>query len=494
MRAVGNQPAPSEGRRPRVLVVGTGFAGYHCLRRLEKLLPEDAAEIIAVNPSDYMLYVPLLPEVAAGILDPRQVAIPLRLRLKRTRFVLGTVAGIDAANQTCTVVDAANQLLNLDWDYLVLACGSVTRLLSIPGVAEHAKGFKSIAEGIYLRDHVLRQLELAEQSDDPDERAARTTFVVVGAGYTGTEVVTQGQLLTRDAMPHYPGLRDMQARWLLVDVADRVLPGLNERLSGPALRVLRRRGVDVRLQTSVSEVTPTCARLTDGSEIPTHTVVWCVGVHPEPLVRALDLPTTKGRLNVDEYLTVPGHERMYAMGDAAAVPDLARPGEITPMTAQHAQRQGKTAAHNLAAALGYGKRRAYRHRDLGFTVDLGGSQAVADPLHVPITGLLAKAVTRAYHLLALPWGRPRVLADWITEAIGPRRLVEFGLVPETGISLTEADRLPEIHGISGDGARAEGESDAASREPESGVASGGQAPTETASRETASHPAADRRG
>jgi NADH dehydrogenase len=262
-------------------------------------------------------------------------------------------------------------------------------------------------------------------------------------------VVAQGQLLTRDALPYYPGLANTGARWVLIDVADRVLPGLNERLSGPALRVLRRRGVEVRLKTSVSEVTPTCARLTDGSEIPTRTVVWCVGVRPDPLIGALELATTQGRLVVDEYLTVPEQERLYAIGDAAAVPDLTRPGQITPMTAQHAQRQGKVAATNLAAALGRGRgRRPYRHRDLGFTVDLGGAQGVADPLHVPLTGPVAKAITRAYHLLALPWGRPRVLADWITEAIGPRRLVEFGFVPEKGISLTEADGMPVIHGTS----------------------------------------------
>ena len=429
---------------PRVLVVGTGFAGFHCLRALERLLPDEAAELVAINPSDYMLYVPLLPEVAAGILDPRQVAVPLRQLLARTRFVLGTVARIDVAERTCTAVDAAGRVRRVPWDYLVLACGSVTRLLSVPGVAEYAKGFKSVAESIYLRDHVLRQMELADLTDDPAERAARSTFVVVGAGYTGIELAAQAQLLTHDALPHYPSLRDTGVRWVLIDVAPRVLPNLGKRLSGPALRVLRRRGMEVRLKTSVSEIMPTCARFTDGTEIPTCTVVWAVGVRPEPLVEALELPTSQGRLIVDAYLTVPGQHGMYAAGDAAAVPDLTKPGEITPMTAQHAQRQGRTVATNIAASLGHGQPHPYRHRDLGFTVDLGGFQAVADPLHVPLTGPLAKAITRGYHLLALPWGRLRVLADWMTEAVSQRRLVEFGLVPETGISLTEADRLPEV--------------------------------------------------
>lgn len=419
----------TDRRPPRVVVVGTGFAGYHCLRALERRLPE--AELVAINPADYMLYVPLLPEVAGGTLDPRHVAVPLRTKLPRTRTVLGTVTGMDLAGRTVTVVDVEGKRRDVDWDRLVIASGSVTRLLSIPGVAEHAMGFKSVAEGVYLRDHVLREIELAAQADDPAERAERTTFVVVGAGYTGTELAAQGKELTRQAK--------LDARWVLVDMADRVLPNLSERLSGPAHRILEKRGVEVRLGTSVSEVTDRCVRLTDGSQIPARTVVWCVGVRPDPLVEPLNLPTTKGRLDTDEFLTVPGHPDVFAAGDVAAVPDLTRPGEITSMTAQHAQRQGRVAAVNVAASLGVGERKRYKHRDLGFVVDLAGAQAVADPLHVPLRGWPAKVVTRGYHLLAMPANRLRVAFDWVADLLTRRQMVHFGLVPEGGISLAEAD-------------------------------------------------------
>jgi NADH dehydrogenase len=330
----------------------------------------------------------------------------------------------------------------LSWDRLVITSGSVTRLLSIPGVAEHAKGFKSIAEAVYLRDHVLRQLELAEQTDDPAERAARATFVVVGAGYTGTELVAQGQLLALDALRPGSGLTAKDVRWVLVDMAPRVLPGLSQRLSGPALRVLQERGVEVRLQTSVSEVTATCVRLTDGTEIPTRTVAWCVGVRPEPLVESAGLPAVKGRIAVDRTLKVA--ENVYAAGDIAAVPDATHPGEITPMTAQHAQRQGKVAGINVAASLGHGTTRRYKHRDLGFLVDLGGHQAVADPLHIPVSGVVAKAITRGYHLLALPGNRLRVMADWTIDLLTTRHLVQLGLVPEHGVNLADADRPPKF--------------------------------------------------
>lgn len=416
--------------RPRIVVLGAGFAGYHCLHRLERRLPADAAEIVAVAPADYMLYVPLLPEVTAGTLGPHRVAVPLRSQLPRTQLVLGTVASLDTNGRHCSVVNAEGHSHVLRYDRLVLTCGSVTRLLAVPGVAEHARGFKSVAEALYLRDHVLQQLELAEQCDDQDERAARLTFVVVGAGYSGTEVAAQGALLTRRALRGRPRLRGQQARWVLVDQAPRVLPGLDARLSEPTARVLRRRGVDIRLGQTVSEVSGDYVVMSDGAKLPSHTVVWCVGVRPDPLVESLGLPTSHGRLVVDETLAVPGHPDVFAAGDVAAVPDLTRPGAITAMTAQHAQRQGKLAADNVAASLGHGRRRAYRHHDLGFVVDLGGWQAVTNPLGVPLSGPIAKAITRGYHLYALPGGRIPVATEWIEGAVVRPPMMHFGLVPE----------------------------------------------------------------
>ncbi len=203
----------------------------------------------------------------------------------------------------------------------MLAPGSVSRTLPLPGVTEHAKGFKNIAEALYLRDHILGQMELADASNDPAQRRARCTFVVVGAGYTGTEMAAQGQLFTRAALRRHPRIRHDELRWLLVDGASGVLPGLGPRLGVPALRILRHRGLDVRLETTVEEITDRWVRLSDGTTVPTHTLVWCVGVTPGPLTRALGLDTVKGRIVVDEFLTVPGHPHVFAAGDAAAVPD-----------------------------------------------------------------------------------------------------------------------------------------------------------------------------
>jgi NADH dehydrogenase len=307
---------------------------------------------------------------------------------------------------------------------------------------------------------VTRQVELAAASDDPKTCAARCTFVVVGAGYTGTEVAAQGQLFTDALVRRQPLREGMRPRWLLLDVAPRVLPELDERLSRAADRVLRRRGVDVRTATSVEEATPSGVRLSDGEFVGTRTLAWCVGVRPDPLVEVLGKPLERGRLLVDPYLQVPGRPDVFACGDAAAVPDLERPGQYTPMTAQHAWRHGRVAGRNVAATLGIGSRRAYRHRDLGFTVDLGGAQAAANPLGIPLSGPLAGAVTRGYHLAAMPDNRVRVAADWLLDAVLPRQAVQLGLVRSWSVPLdTASPELARVAGSPGDfTSRPEGES------------------------------------
>jgi NADH:ubiquinone reductase (H+-translocating) len=424
--------------RPRIVVVGAGFAGYHCARRLARLA-RGAADITLLNPTDYFLYLPLLPEVAAAGLEARRITVSIPGTIGRgVRLALGKATHIDLDGRRVHYTDPEGGAGTLPYDRLVLAAGSVNKLLPIPGVAEHAHGFRGIFEALYLRDHVTRQVELADAADDRGERAARLTFVVVGAGYTGTEVAAHGALFTRDLVARHPRLADEPVRWLLLDVADRVLPELDQRLSRTADRVLRERDVDVRMGMSVREATHEGVHLTDGGFLPTRTLVWCVGVRPDPLVAGLGLATNKGRVVVDEYLAVPGRPEVLACGDAAAVPDLTRPGEITAMTAQHAERQGKLAAHNIAASYGKGRARAYKHHDLGFVVDLGGVQAAADPLGIPLGGPVAKAVTAGYHLLSMPGNRVRTAADWVLNAALPRQTVQLGLVRAAAVPLETA--------------------------------------------------------
>ena len=428
--------------RSRVVVVGAGFAGFQAARTLSRTL-RDKAEVVLLNPTDYFLYLPLLPQVAAGILEPRRVTVSLPGALPRVRQVLGQATGVDLAGRQVHYEGPEGGTGRLTYDRLVLAVGSVNKLLPVPGITEHAHGFRGLPEALYLRDHLTRQMELSASADSAEERTARRTFVVVGAGYTGTEVAAQGALFTRALADRQRiGHIGVRPRWILVDIADRVLPELDRRLSDTADRVLRERGVEVRTNTSVKEATATGALLDDGDDIATHTLVWCVGVRPDPLVSEVGLPSQRGRLVVDSRLTVPGHPEVFACGDAAAVPDVTRPGEYTPMTAQHASRQGRTAGHNVAASLGRGTPRAYSHHDLGFAVDLGGVKAAANPLGVALSGPLAGAVTRGYHLAAMPGNRVRVAADWVLDAVLPRQTVQLGLVRSGSVPLDTAS--PEL--------------------------------------------------
>jgi NADH:ubiquinone reductase (H+-translocating) len=402
----------------RVVVVGAGFAGFNAARELSRLVGS-TTEIMVINSTDYFLYLPLMPQVTGGLVEPAHIRVSLIDRLRKTRFVLGTVNHVDlrpnAKMVSWTGPEGASGQVH--YDRLILTAGSVNKLLPIPGVADYAVGFRSIAEATYLRDHIIRQLELAAVATDPAERAARCTFVVVGAGYTGTEVTAHGQLMTSRVARRLPGLAGQEIRWMLLDLAPRVLAELDPRLSKTAERVLRRRGVEVLTRESIAKAGDGYVELTTGDKFVTHSLIWCVGVRADPLMEGLDLPTNRGRLVVDEFMAVPGAPSVYACGDCAAVPDLTRPGQICGMTAQHAQRQGKLVAKNVAASLGKGTVQPYKHYDLGFLVDLGGVAGAANPLHIPVSGPPANVITRGYHLAAMSGNRMRVLTDWTLNGI-----------------------------------------------------------------------------
>jgi NADH:ubiquinone reductase (H+-translocating) len=427
--------------QPRIVIVGAGFAGYHAAKEMSRI-GRGRAEIVLVNPHDYFLYLPLLPEVAAGLLDPRDTTVSLAGTLTGVRLVLAEATGIDLAGRRIAYTDAEGREGAIDYHRLVLALGSVNKLLPVPGVAEHAHGFRGIPEALYLRDHLTRQMALADATDDPMERLERTTFVVVGAGYTGTEVAAHASIYTDILHARHPRLREFRPQWYLIDIADRVLPELDPRLSATARKVLASRRIEVLTGTSVKEAMASGVMLSDGRALPTRSLIWCVGVRPDPLIAALGLDTARGRLCVDMYLQVPGWPGVYACGDAAAVLDLTRPGQYTAMTAQHAVRQGRRVARNIAASYGEGTLTPYKHRDLGFVVDLGGRQAAANPLGVPLGGIVAKTVTRGYHLLSLPGNRIRAATEWLLDAVLPRQTVQLGLVRSPNVPL-DPDR-PEF--------------------------------------------------
>ncbi|GAA1445131.1 NAD(P)/FAD-dependent oxidoreductase [Nocardiopsis tropica] len=400
--------------RPRIVVVGAGFGGLHTLRHLERRIPTGAADIALVAPHDYMLYSPLLPQVASGLLTPQSVAMSVHRLTRETRLVPGHAVGVDTRGRVVLVRRPTGELAPLRYDRLVLAPGGLTRAFDIPGLTEHAYGAKTLAEAVLLRDHVLAQLELANDTRDPAEREERCRFVVVGGGYTGVETAASLMRLCQEAAKRYPELRSV-IRWHLVDIAPKVLPELGDRLGRKALDLLRSLGIEVKLKVSVREVSADKVVLTDGRALPCRTLIWTAGVSPSPLMETLDRPTQRGRLEVDADLRVPGVPEVFAIGDAAAVPNLARDGgAYCPPTAQYATRQAATAAENVVASLLGRPLRDFRHKDMGLVVDLSGRDALARVLKFDLTGLPALGVTRGYHMMSVPspTARARILANW----------------------------------------------------------------------------------
>jgi NADH dehydrogenase len=412
-----------------VVIAGGGFGGAAAARELEKAMPRQSARMTLVNETNFMLYTPFLPEAAAGTLEPRHVVTPLREILGRTYLRLGSIVGHDPEAKTVELRAKYGETETLPYDQLLLALGSVSRVLPVPGLAEHAVGFKSLADAIYLRNHVVETLEEANATEDPARRDELLTYVFVGGGYAGLEALAELQDFAADAMESYPRARLHGMRWVLVEAADRVLPEIDLQLAEYALRELRGRGIDIRLETTLDQVTADSARLSSGETLPTRTVVWTAGVAPQPILKELNLPLDeRGRVPVDEYLRVRGSDSVWAIGDCAAAPDPR--GGVCPPTAQHAVRQGPVAARNIAAELGVGSPRAFAYLSEASFVNLGRYKAVGRIGDRTFRGFPAWWLARSYHMSQIPGAarKARAVLDWTAGLPFSRDISELGSI------------------------------------------------------------------
>jgi NADH dehydrogenase len=412
-----------------VVIAGGGFGGAAAARELEKVMPRQSARLVLVNETNFMLYTPFLPEAAAGTLEPRHVVTPLRDILKRTYLRLGSIVGHDPAAKTVEMRTKAGEVERLPYDQLLLSLGSVSRVLPIPGLAEHAVGFKSLADAIYLRNHVVETLEEANATEDPGRHEELLTYVFVGGGYAGLEALAELQDFAADAMESYPRARLHGMRWVLVEAMDRVLPEIDLQLAEYALRELRGRGIDIRLQTTLDEVTANSATLSSGETLPTRTVVWTAGVAPQPVLRDLNLPLDeRGRVPVDDHLRVQGMDSVWAIGDCAAAPDPR--GGTCPPTAQHSVRQGPVVARNIAAELGVGSPERFEYRSEASFVNLGRYKAVGRIGERTFRGFPAWWLARSYHMSQIPGTarKARAVLDWTAGLPFRRDISEVGSI------------------------------------------------------------------
>ncbi|MFE7516611.1 NAD(P)/FAD-dependent oxidoreductase [Streptomyces sp. NPDC057540] len=424
----------------RILVVGGGYVGMYTALRLQRQLAAElragTAEIVVVTPEPYMTYQPFLPEAAAGSISPRHVVVPLRRVLDRCRVVIGEVGSVDHAKRTATLSTLATAeegtgAVDMTYDELVLAPGSVSRTLPVPGLADHGIGFKTVEEAIGLRNHVIEQMDIASSTRDPAIRDAALTFVFVGGGYAGVEALAELEDMARYTARYYHNLKPQDLRWVLVEASGRILPEVGEDMGRYAVRELRGRNVDVRLETRLESCEDRVAVLSDGTRLPTRTVVWTAGVKPAPLLAATGLPLNeRGRLRCTAHLAVEGAPHAWAAGDAAAVPDVTadEPGRECAPNAQHAVRQARVLAENIAASLRGQPLKEYAHAYVGSVASLGLHKGVAHVYGRKLKGYPAWFMHRAYHLSRVPTfnRKARVLAEWTLSGLFKREIVSLG--------------------------------------------------------------------
>lgn len=420
-------------KRTHILIVGGGYVGMytalHLQRRLRRELRRGQVEITVVDPQSYMTYQPFLPEAAAGNLEPRHVVAPLRRILSRCTILNGRVVRLEHAARLAHVQIAEDELRDVPYDLLVMAAGSISRTLPIPGLAESGIGFKTVAEAIFLRNHVLARLDLAASTQNDDLRRRSLTFVFVGGGFAGVEALAELEDMARDAIHYYPSLSAGDMRWILVEASGRILPEVGPDMGRWTVEALRARGIEVRLDTLLTSAEGGRIVLSDGSAFEAGTLVWTAGVKPHPVVKATDLPLDeRGRVRATAELTVSGVPGAFTAGDNAAVPDVTKPGELCAPNAQHAVRQASRLAANIAATLRGRPLKPYRHAYAGSVASLGLHKGVAQIYGVQAKGFPAWFIHRTYHLSRIPTlnRKVRVVADWTLALFFHREIVSLG--------------------------------------------------------------------
>ncbi len=410
----------------RIVILGGGFAGTGAALRLERLFRrDDSVEIVLVDAENFFVFTPLLPEVPSGSLQPKHIVFPHRALLRKTKVRQAEIRAIDL-DRRFVVASHCQMCGNFEvpFDHLVLAFGAVPNFFGLPGVAENALTIKSLADATALHAHVVDKLEHADLQDDADLRRELLTFVVAGGGFAGVETIAELNDFVRACGRYYPRVQPEEPRLVLVQSGQRILPEVSEKLSAYALRKLRQRGVEVVLEARVKECTATEVRLSNGDLIRTRTLVWSAGLAPCQILASVDLPKNAGKIQVEQTLQVKDRPGIWALGDCAAVPDLV-PGKSCPPTAQHAIRQGRLIADNIAAAIKGAPPVAFHYKPLGLMAGLGRRSAVAEILGFRFSGFVAWWLWRSIYLSKLPgWERKiRVALDWTLDLFFPRDIV-----------------------------------------------------------------------
>jgi NADH:ubiquinone reductase (H+-translocating) len=411
-------------RKKRIVILGGGFGGVYAAMHLERLLArQGAVEISLVSRDNFFLFTPMLHEIAASDLEITNIVNPLRKLLRKVEVLVGDVNEIDLPNKRVLISRGyRNHSQEIEYDHLVIALGSITNFYDIPGLIDLAVPMKSLRDAIQLRAQILRHLEEANFECNPAERQSLLTFVVAGGGFAGVETVAALNDFVREALPFYPALGEDMLRVMLVHSGLAILPELGESLGRYTEKVLQGRGVEIRLNTRVKSVTDSRVFLADGVAIPSRTLVWTAGTVPSPIIGSLRCAKERGRLAVNEFLRLPDWPNVWAVGDCAFVPDIRNPGKSHPPTAQHAIREGKVVAHNIAAALSGRPQTSFSFTTIGLLASIGRRTGVARVLGFNFSGFFAWWMWRTVYLSKLPGldKKVRVAFDWTLDLLFPK--------------------------------------------------------------------------
>ena len=426
-------------KRPRVVILGGGFAGIYTAMELEKAGGAGAdVDIVLVNKENYFVFQPMLPEVISGTIGMLDVVSPIRRLLPRTDLHVREVESIDLEKKVVVTSPGFRPHPHIiPFDHLVIALGSVTDFRGLRGLPEHAFPFKNLGDALNLRNHVIRALDEASiERHDEALRKQLLTFVVAGGGFSGVEVVAELNDFVREVARSYKSIDPREIRIVLLHAGQRILPEVAESLAVFAQGILVRRGIEIRFKTVLEAATSDAAILRGGEAIPTRTLVSTVPSFPHPLLEALPLAKAKNRrLLVNRHLQAEGRTNVWALGDCAVVPQ--EDGTPAPPTAQHATRQAAVAAHNILATLRGGALRTFDFKGLGKMGALGHRSAVAElPFGIKVSGFVAWWIWRSIYLAKLPgWGRRlRVASAWTLDLLLPAELVQLKLGGSRGVT------------------------------------------------------------
>ena len=415
-------------RPQRIVILGGGFAGAYCAQALQRQRGLDA-EVVLIDRNNYFVFTPLLIEAGTGSLEPRHAVVPIRAFLKTAEFMMAEVTGVDLERRHVTYcLVGADAEQTIDYDHLVIALGSVTRLPDVPGLREHGFELKSLADAVALRDRAIALLERANATADPDERRALLHFVVIGGNFTGVEAAGEGHMFMQEAARLYRHVHSSEATVTLVELGDRILGALGDDLSEYAATKLRRRGMTILLGTTVTDITREQVTLSDGSTLRTHTAIWCAGIAPNPITENWALPVDRrGYILCDRDLRVQGMDNVWAIGDGAVNADAG--GNAYPATAQHAIQQGRVLAGNLAAVLRGRPTRPCDIKSRGSLAAIGCRTGVAKVYGIKLSGFAAWWLWRTVYLLKMPTlaRKVRVALDWTIDVFFSRDYVQLGL-------------------------------------------------------------------